>query len=251
MEKYPIVLVHGFGEDSHIFQYQREALQASGFEVFIPNLPGTGQNPVSPVSASITGMATWLQQWINEQTQAPVILLGHSMGGYITLAFAENYPEKIAGFGLLHSTAYADSDEKKEARGKAIDFITQNGAHAFLQTIIPGLFGSAFLQEYPEIVGYWVERARSFRAEALIAYYKAMIARPDRTDVLRQSAVPVLMIAGEEDKAVPLADLSVQAAMATETHFHVHPRVGHMGMLENSEIFTQQIRDFAVWVNSK
>ena len=67
-------------------------------------------------------------------------IIGHSMGGYITLAFAEKYPEYLNSFGLFHSTAYADTIEKKNTRMKGIEFINRHGAFEFLKTVVPNLF---------------------------------------------------------------------------------------------------------------
>ncbi len=79
-----------------------------------------------------------------------MVLIGHSMGGYISMAFAEKYPDKLSGLGLFHSSSYADSPEKKESRDKNILFIQKNGAALFVEQAIPGLFSDEFKSEHPE-----------------------------------------------------------------------------------------------------
>ena len=74
------------------------------------------------------------------------------MGGYITLAFAEKYPGQLSALGLFHSSAFADSEEKKAIRRKGIDFIKQHGAFEFLKTSTPNLFSPQTKDEHPELI---------------------------------------------------------------------------------------------------
>jgi pimeloyl-ACP methyl ester carboxylesterase len=233
MEK-TIVLLHGFGEDHRIFKKQLKVLSEK-YKVFAPDLPGSGTLNYYEFPAN-TESIEWLAAWVKDQLDAQkieqCILLGHSMGGYITLAFAEKYPEYLTGWGLIHSTAYADSEAKKETRRKAIDFMKEKGAHTFLRTAIPGLFGADFLDKHKEKVDLLIEDAKSFTSPSLEWYYRAMIARPDRSDLLRNAKVPVLMVAGTEDKAAPIEDIINQASIPSICHFHILQQTGHMGMLE-------------------
>jgi pimeloyl-ACP methyl ester carboxylesterase len=233
MEK-TIVLIHGFGEDHFIFEEQIAAL-GSSYRIFAPDLPGSGILK-DHIWENGTESLDWIATWVYEQLQShgisTCIMLGHSMGGYITLAFAEKFPEMLQAFGLIHSTAFADSDAKKETRGKTITFMQQKGGHTFLKTAIPGLFATDFTLKNPQIVQALIEKAGNFQLDSLVAYYRAMMTRPERTNVLKTSTVPVLIIAGEKDMNVPLSDLLLQAQMPAICHFHVLQQVAHMGMLE-------------------
>ena len=234
----PVVLLHGFGEDSHIFDKQIEVLQNHCW-LIIPDLPGSGSSIVSDqlgenaVFSSIESMADCMAALIQSITAEPIILLGHSMGGYITLAFAEKYPERLKAFGLLHSSAFADSEEKKTARRKSIDFIQKQGAFAFLQTAIPGLFAEGYQKEHAAAIAALVENGKHFTTEAMVGYYQAMIDRTDRTHVLKGSKMPVLFVLGTEDKAVPIDDVLKQVHLPDVSYFHVLKNVGHMGMWED------------------
>jgi pimeloyl-ACP methyl ester carboxylesterase len=233
MEK-TIVFLHGFGEDHTIFGEQIGLFHTS-WRVFVPDLPGSGVLK-DYVWENGTETIEWMADWVYDQLQteniSECILLGHSMGGYITLAFAEKYPEMLSAFGLIHSTGFADSEAKKETRGKAILFMEEKGGYTFLKTAIPGLFAPCFSAKYPLEVQDLVEKARNFQLHSLVAYYRAMIARPDRTNVLKAATVQVLIIAGTEDMAVPLTDLLLQSSMPAICHFHILQDVGHMGMVE-------------------
>src|SRR5215210_649891 len=134
--KKPVILVHGFGEDHSVWDQQARHLEKN-CRLIVPDLPGSGKAKLGDVS--MEGMADHLKNILEEQSVSSCIMIGHSMGGYVTLAFAEKYPEMLAGFGLFHSSAYADSEEKKATRRKAIDFIRKNGTKEFLKTSVPNL----------------------------------------------------------------------------------------------------------------
>lgn len=115
-----LVLIHGFGEHSSTWSAQLNAFPL--FKLIIPDLPGSGESEMID-DMSMEGMAESLNAILQFESIDNIIMLGHSMGGYVTLAFAELYGQLLQGFGLIHSTAFADSAEKKEDRLKGIDFI--------------------------------------------------------------------------------------------------------------------------------
>ena len=171
-------------------------------------------------------------------------LIGHSMGGYITLAFAENYPNFLSGFGLIHSTAYADNEEKKMVREKGIELIEEYGPHPFLRNTIPNLFGQIFKEMYPEKINALIESSANFTKESLQQYYKAMMLRPDRTNVLKSNQLPILFVAGREDVAVPLRDILMQVSLPNIAYLYVLQNTGHMGMWEEPEKLNEKLLDF-------
>ncbi|MDP4260887.1 MAG: alpha/beta hydrolase [Bacteroidota bacterium] len=173
-----------------------------------------------------------------------VALIGHSMGGYIVLAFAEKYPERLSAFGLFHSTAYADTEEKKAVRRKGIEFIREHGAFEFLKNTTPNLFSPITKQYSPALVSQFVESLRGFSADTLIAYYESMIKRPERLSILRSVQVPVLFIIGEQDNAIPLQDGLKQCHLPAKSYIHILHQSGHMGMLEEAEKSNKALEHF-------
>jgi pimeloyl-ACP methyl ester carboxylesterase len=162
------------------------------------------------------------------------IMVGHSMGGYVTLAFAELYPGMLKAFGLFHSTSYADSEEKKAARRKGIEFIRKNGSAAFIRQSIPNLFSERSRKEHPEWVSTLIARYAGIHPDSLIRCYEAMIHRPDRSHVLQQFPGPVLFIIGEQDSAVPLTASLQQCHLPSISYVHILGNAAHMGMMEDS-----------------
>jgi pimeloyl-ACP methyl ester carboxylesterase len=127
----PVMLVHGFGEDGRVWENQEEVLQKN-FQLIIPDLPGSGQSAATE-DLSMEGMARVLKLVLDDAGIESCIMIGHSMGGYITLAFAEFFPKMLKAFGLFHSTAYADNEDKKTARRRGIEFILEQGPVKFLE----------------------------------------------------------------------------------------------------------------------
>ena len=244
-----VVFIHGFGEDGEIWNNQVNFLKEH-FKLIIPDIPGSGKSELVP-NATIETYAEIIKIILDTEAQdassevgALSTLIGHSMGGYITLAFAEKYPQYLDSFGLFHSTAFADSEEKKQVRAKAIDFINEKGVDLFLKTSTPGLFTPAFADAHPEKIAGLIEDGKSFTAAALVQYYQAMIARPDRTFVFNNFTKPVLYIIGEHDNAIPLQSSLQQCYMPAQSHVYILEKSAHMGMWEETEKANQILLDF-------
>ncbi len=242
-----VVLVHGFSEDGEIWVNQVNALK-NKFRLIVPDIPGSGRSQLLK-NAGIDTYAEVIRQILDVEVKeldkkAGVIMIGHSMGGYITLAFVEKYPQYLSAFGLFHSSAFADDEEKKQARRKSIDFIRQNGAAAFLKTSIPGLFTKDFVEHFPDKINALIESGHSFSADALVQYYEAMIDRPDRTHILKSFNGPVLFIMGEFDNAIPLAISLQQCYLPNEAHVHLFTGSAHMGMWEEPDRANEALEAF-------
>ena len=238
----PLMFVHGFGEDGNVWNNQVDYLKENYF-LIVPDLPGSGQSEMVS-DMSMEGMAEVLHTIIHNENINTCVMIGHSMGGYITLAFAEHYWNHLDAFGLVHSTAYADSEEKKIIRNKGIEFIKQHGAFEFLKASIPNLFSQDFKKENPDLVNDFINAQSGFADEALIKYYQAMIQRPDRTKILINAKAPVLFIASEQDNAIPFADSLKQSHLAEKCFFHILKKSGHMGMLEEIQKINLFLNEF-------
>jgi pimeloyl-ACP methyl ester carboxylesterase len=238
----PVILLHGFGEDGNVWKNQIQFLKEK-FQLIIPDLPGSGKSGMID-DMSIEGMAEVIKAIIDKENIVPLTLIGHSMGGYITLALAEKHPEHLNSFGLFHSTAYADNDEKKVARQKAIETIKQYGAFEFLRKIIPNLFSPVSKEKMPERINEFVNGTSNFSPTALISYYEAMMKRPERTNVLKKAKVPVLFIMGKYDTAAPLEDVLKQSHLPEKSSIHILERSGHMGMMEEPDKSNMILKKF-------
>jgi len=269
----PVMLLHGFGEDSTVWKEQVSFLQQHCL-LIIPDLPGSGKSSLlslsrlprdgvrrlesseapgsslltpdylSPDYISIEDYADCIHALLLHESISSCIMLGHSMGGYIVLAFAEKYPSFLNAFGLIHSTAFADTEEKKKNREKGIALMEEYGPYPFLKNTIPNLFGAEFKQLHPEKINELIEAGTAFSKEALQQYYRAMMLRPDRTNVLLSNRLPVIFVIGTEDVAAPLEDVIKQVSLPNISYIHVLQHTGHMGMWEAPELLNRQLLAF-------
>jgi pimeloyl-ACP methyl ester carboxylesterase len=246
----PVVLVHGFGEDGSIWKNQYDAFP--DHKLIIPDLPGSGASGMID-DMSMEGLAAALERLIvhelgsvfyKQGEPGSVVMIGHSMGGYVSLAFAEKKPEMLGALGLFHSSANADSSEKKETRKKGIEFTREHGAFAFLKTATPNLYAQATKDAAPAKIEEHLDSIRHFSAEALVQYYEAMMARPDRTNVLKNTGLPVLFIFGRHDSVIPLEDGLQQSHLPQLSYIHLLENSGHMGMIEEAELANKYLSEY-------
>jgi pimeloyl-ACP methyl ester carboxylesterase len=226
-----VMLIHGFPETGHVWRHQVEGLQ-SRFQLILPDMPGSGHSEIID-DMTMEGMAEIAKAIIeNESGTDPIPVIGHSMGGYIALALAEKYPDHLSGLGLFHSTAYADSEEKKATRRKSIGFIREHGTAEFLKTSVPNMFSPLTKAENQSLIDNFLQESNNFSPDSLVSYYEAMMKRPDRTSVLQKARFPVLFVMGENDAVIPLSDGLKLCSLPEKSYIHILRKSGHMGMWE-------------------
>src|SRR6202790_784201 len=157
----PVMLVHGFTEDRRIWNPLLAGIE-NKYNWILPDLPGCGGSAFNRSLSQLKDFSEALKAITDQENIARLVIIGHSMGGYISLAFAEKYPEKMSALGLFHSSSYADTSEKKASREKNIHFIQKQGAALFVEQAIPGLFSESFKAEHPEEIRKLVDRYANF-----------------------------------------------------------------------------------------
>lgn len=223
----PVILIHGFPMSHFVWKDFAPRL-ATNVTVYTPDLPGFGQSKILPSPFSIDDVANRLLEWIETKGIKKSVLVGHSLGGYVALAMIEKKPELFVGLGLFHSTALADSAEKKESRTKVVEFVEKNGALAFTSNFISPLFADP---THPAI-SVVREIAVQSSAEAVIGFTQAMRDRPTREAVLKKFERPILFIAGGMDQGIPVETIKHQAGACQYPDLHILSGVAHMGMFE-------------------
>jgi pimeloyl-ACP methyl ester carboxylesterase len=237
----PVVLLHGYCGSS---RYWREIVPAlsSRYDVIMPDLRGHGASPATDEGYSMEQLADDVAGLLDELRLERVYLFGHSLGGYITLAFAERYADRLLGFGLVHSTSLPDTEAGREGRLKTIEQIRREGVQAFVDGLIPKLFAT----EHRQKMAAKIEEAKAIGAgtstQGAIGCALGMRDRTDRTHVLVGTTLPVLLLAGAEDEIVA-PDRRFPAAAPHITALAL-PEVGHMGMMEAPEPFVSALLAF-------
>lgn len=228
-----VLLLHGFLEDISIYDGMTEALSRTHRVVRI-DLPGHGLSGVVGYRHAMEDVATAVRQVLDTIGIDSCTLVGHSMGGYVALAFAELFLMKTDGLVLFHSSALADSEAKLKDRERAITLVRKN-AEAFVRNSVPMLFADAARERLGAEISALTDRAAKFPARGIVANIRGMMARPDRTHVLRDSAFPVLIIHGALDPVIPTEAILAQAALSLRIRLEVLEGIGHMGHLEAAD----------------
>lgn len=244
--KKTILLIHGFGEDHNIWKNQIEFL-ATNYRVIAPNLPGVQCKPLTLHHSQAPNMRMYvevLHELMHHLQIEQYYLVGHSMGGYIGLSFTDYYVNHVQGLLLLHSTSYEDNQAKKESRMKVAEFIEEWGVSKYLETATPNLFGNAFKKNNPAAIQDIIESGSNISQEAMIQFVFAMRNRKAFTHLLSQTRIPIWILAGEEDLAVPIQDSLEQIKLLPSNHGLTLEGVGHMGMLEAPDQVNQFIQQF-------
>src|SRR5688572_12623658 len=200
MTDIPVVLIHGYPFD-HTMWFSTIAVLGSKARVIAPDLPGFGRNPVlRDKSPALEAYADFISDELARNGYDMALIAGMSMGGYVALAFAERYPEKMCALGLISSQAAEDSPEIKTARAETINKIRSKGVSVVNETIVPKMFSD---KAPDELKRYPVEGAEKAGVEGLCWALEAMARRPDRTSIFKQLNRPVLIVHGAQDKIVP------------------------------------------------
>ncbi|WP_042456872.1 alpha/beta fold hydrolase [Neobacillus dielmonensis] len=239
-EGFPIVLLHGFCGSSGYWQEVVPVL-TKNYRVIAPDLPGHGQSEVLRAPCTMEDLAAIILGFLDELHVQNVIMLGHSLGGYITLAFAEKYLDRLKGFSIVHSTAFPDSEEAKKNREANVQRINQNGIHSFVEGLVPNLFATE--NSNKPYVAAAKEIGYSTSPQGAMDTLIAMKNRPDRNSVLEATGLPVLLIAGENDRIVS-PDKTFSVSKTNIKHALIKD-AGHMSMYENPEELISIIKKFS------
>jgi len=237
-----IVLLHGFLESLLIWDNFTDKL-SSEFKLVAIDLPGHGNTDNFSETHTMEFMAETVKAVLDHLGIEECVMVGHSMGGYLTLAFAKQYPEMLNGFCLFHSQAAADSVEAKQNRDKTIK-IVMDDRKGFIRNFIPDLFAPSNREIYKDEIEVLKNRANATSKEGIVAALMGMKERSDKTDILKTFDKPILYIIGKEDSRIPVDTALSQCALANRCTVHILGGIGHMGYIEAKDETLSFIKQF-------
>jgi 3-oxoadipate enol-lactonase len=224
----PLVLLHGFPLDHHLWDEVVPLLEGT-FDIVVPDLRGFGDSTTVDSPYSMDDYASDIAGLLDRLDIQKAALVGHSMGGYVALAFARLYPERVSGLGLVSSQVLADPAERKEGRYKSASDVSTNGIGSVVEAMAPKFTSDERWQRYA--------RASMERQQpaAYIGALKAMAERIDSTSLLSSFNFPVVIIHGDADSLIPIDRAREVKAVLPQAHLVEIPGAGHVPMLEAAE----------------
>ncbi|WP_294265973.1 alpha/beta hydrolase [uncultured Chryseobacterium sp.] len=195
-----LVLLHGFMENLSIWS-DMEPYLSEHFSLLKIDLPGHGQSEIVAEVQTMEMMAEEIKKVLDDQNLDKVHLLGHSMGGYISLGFAEKYPESLKSLTLFFSTYLPDDAEKKEQRIKSYRIIKDAFPH-YARAGVPNLFNPNERDILEGKIETALEVALSTNNLGALASVKGMVERTDKKHILENLEAKILVLAGKHDNAV-------------------------------------------------
>lgn len=238
------VILHGYLESIETFDALACELSKSARVICI-DLPGHGKSDLKQNQVSVEDMADAVNVVIQHLDINLIHMLGHSMGGYVALAFADKYADNLASFSFLHSSANADTEEKRNSRTREIEFIRKGKKELICSTAVPNTFSKNNQETYSGEIDVLIEIASNTKDEGVVAALNAMMNRPDRNDMLRTLSVPKYSFIGKEDNFIPF-DKGMAWAKQNGMKAIVLEHSGHMGFVEEKEKCLEAVLEIIV-----
>jgi pimeloyl-ACP methyl ester carboxylesterase len=237
-----VVLLHGFLGSLEIWEQTITNLSKS-YRVIAIDLPGHGGTDNFGYVHSMELMAKCVKAVLDHLKLKRYVLIGHSMGGYVALAFADLFPDNICGICLYHSSAYADSEEKKRDRSRSVKVVKANHK-IYTNEVIRNLFAAKNIKYLKRELAFASRIARKTKKQGIVASLEGMKDRVDRRIILGLVDYPIMMVIGEHDNVLPPAQLLEQAQTIKNKHILYLEHDGHMGFLESPKVSNKALRQF-------
>jgi pimeloyl-ACP methyl ester carboxylesterase len=234
----PLVLLHGFPLDHHLWDDIAPLLEDT-FDLIIPDLRGFGESETVDTPYTMEDYASDIAGLLDHLNIQKAAIAGHSMGGYVALAFARLYPERMSGLALVSSQTPADPPERKEGRYKSAADVAEKGIGGVVETMTAKFTNDPRLQD--------LARASMEKQQpaAYIGALKAMAERADSTPLLTTFRFPVVIIHGAADALIPVDRAREVKTAVPGSHYVELNGIGHVPMLEAAKETAEALKRLA------
>ena len=234
----PLVLLHGFPLDHHLWDDIVPLLEDS-FDLIIPDLRGFGGSSTVDSFYAMEDYALDIAGLLDHLGIQKAAIVGHSMGGYVGLAFARLFPERVRGLGLVSSQVLADPPERKEGRYKSAAEVADKGISSVVEMMTTKFTSDPRLQEFAR------KSMEQQQPAAYIGALKAMAERVDSTPLLSSFNFPVVIVHGNADALIPIDRAREVKAAVAKAHLVEISGAGHMPMMEAKEKTAEALKHLA------
>jgi pimeloyl-ACP methyl ester carboxylesterase len=237
-----IVLLHGYLESEQI--WEKFALKLSlKFRVICIDLPGHGSSGTYGEIHTMEFMAAAVKSLVDSIGIKKFFLAGHSLGGYVALAFLELFPDSLAGYCLFHSQPFADQPQAIEKRKREIELVKAGKKNLMYPLNVEKMFANSNLDKFSDALKQSMKIASETPDDGIIAILNGMIARPARLSFLEAGRVPLLWILGSQDNYISL-DILDRVKLPESAEVVILINSGHLGFIEEEEESLKAMEDF-------
>ena len=240
----PVILLHGYLETSEIWAGFADRLSKK-FRVISVDLPGHGLSKVYSENHSMEFMAGALKSLMENLHLSEAFITGHSLGGYVALAFLEFYPGMLSGYCLFHSHPFADRPETVLKREREIKVVRAAKKYLLYPDNISQMYATRNLEKFAGELKRSKDIAAGIRDEGIIAVLNGMMNRPSRLKVMEEGRVPCLWILGRLDNYIACEDVISKVRLPSNARLEILENSGHMGFIEEQDLSVKLVSDFA------
>lgn len=238
-----IVLLHGYLENGRVWDSFTGQFPG-GFRFIVPDLPGHGLSGSWGKIHTMNELAASVKAILDVEGISKTFLAGHSMGGYVTMAFADLFPAYLSAYALVHSTPFADTEEKRGNRDREISLVLCGKKRQIVLVNIPKAFATENLDKMSEQVEFLKHMAMKSPDQGTVALLNGMKERPDRSTLLQDPKLPLLLIGGMKDNYIPIEVFEKLVAMAPHARVLRLENSGHQGFMEEPGNVIQAFTEF-------
>lgn len=241
----PLLLLHGFPLDHTMWQNQLEYFSARNWRVIAPDQRGYGQSSLNPDETTTMDLLAQDAATLLDHLQIEkAVVMGLSMGGYVSFTLYRQFPGKILALVLADTKAEPDPPAAREGRYALRKKVQEIGSVAAREAMVPVYFAPAVYTQNPDMVAGISRLVDGINPEAIAATLPGLAERPDSVPLLPKISVPTLVIHGEEDTLMPVSQARQMAQSIPGAHFVAVPNAGHMPNIENPEFFNRTVENF-------
>lgn len=239
-----IVFLHGYLESKEVWDEFK--LKFPEHTIITPDLPGHGDSEMIEENQSMEQMAAAVKAILAHENISSCYIYGHSMGGYVAEAFCRQWPEMVKVLGLIHSTIYADTDEKRNNRKREIELIRKGKKAMVVSGMLPNVVAKSNFDRLKQTIEEIIERAKMFAAKGIIATLNAMMQRADHEPDID---TPFHLIAGDNDNFIPVEIYNKMKQDNPHIQLDMVEGSGHASFIEVPDQTALIIKEFLKSVN--
>ena len=236
----PLTLIHGFPLNKIMWRPQVSSLSRR-FRVVALDLPGFGESEAPPGPCSMDRFADYVGALLRQLRIHSSVVVGHSMGGYVTFRLYARHRSLVGGMVLANTRAEADSPEGKQGRLATIERIKREGLTSYISESAEKLVSPATMARRPEILRTLRDIMKAASEHSIVSTLHALAERPDSTPLLSEITVPTLVITGAQDQIIPFDSAGRMHSSIRGSQLVTIQSTGHMSNLEDPEAFNRAV----------